>query len=40
VSCLTGYAVVAYQTEIIQEITEFEEAMLIHLDAHEYLGMN
>jgi hypothetical protein len=33
---LRVYAVVAYQTEIIEEITEFEEAKLIHLDAHEY----
>ncbi|RLN07653.1 hypothetical protein C2845_PM11G06930 [Panicum miliaceum] len=30
------YAVVAYKTEIMNEITEFEDAKLIHLDAHEY----
>ena len=29
---LRVYAVVAYQIEIIEEITEFEEAKLIHLD--------
>jgi hypothetical protein len=33
---LRVYAVVAFQTEILEEITEFEEAKLIHLDAHEY----
>ena len=30
------YAVVAYKIEIMKEITEFEDAKLIHLDAHEY----
>ena len=30
------YAVVAYKTEIMKEITEFKDAKLIHLDAHEY----
>jgi len=33
---LRVYAVVAFQTEILEEITGFEEAKLIHLDAHEY----